>query len=472
MEAPARDTLAYSSDNRGVDRPTARLVGSVLAASSCFSDPPTSNGNGGSTGETATTAADTDTTMESASSSPSTTGMTSGVDGSSSAESSSSTGADTTSTGSTGGQLGCADPGAPRGCNDGLVAEGDVCFAAVPDELVEDGGPNELAVGDVDGDGDLDFVVVNIATNQVELLRGNGDGTFASLSAQAANNGRGVALGRLNGDDNLDLAVQTGGGTSVRAFAGDGTGGFTLLDNVALGMTGYDLEIADLDNDGDGDLAVPVYDGILVVFGTGAGFNSPTMIPLGAATEGADHIVLAPMTGTSVDLVSSFYDTNNVGVFLNPGNGGLAFDSATSTGSGNDGPADLEAGDFNGDGLTDIVASVTANEEVYILLNDGAGGLLPDLAPLSANAVALATGDFDGDCVDDLAMIRTSGGAYETAFYASRGDGEFDAPVTVALPAVARDLQLGDFNNDGLADALMSIGGSMTDGIVLIQSQP
>src|SRR5690606_25341149 len=58
--------------------------------------------------------------------------------------------------GTTGSGAGCADPEASPGCNDGMVAEGDVCFAATPDLIRPGDGPQMLAVGHIDNDEHLD----------------------------------------------------------------------------------------------------------------------------------------------------------------------------------------------------------------------------------------------------------------------------------------------------------------------------
>jgi hypothetical protein len=68
--------------------------------------------------------------------------------------------------------------------------------------------PESVALGDLNGDGLLDVVTANNLSNNVSILIGSADGTFAS--AQSLTGGgtpRSVALGDLNGDGVLDVVM-------------------------------------------------------------------------------------------------------------------------------------------------------------------------------------------------------------------------------------------------------------------------
>ena len=81
-----------------------------------------------------------------------------------------------------------------------------------------------VAIGDLNGDGDLDLAV--IIRDSVSVLLGNGDGT---LQKKTVNYGTGavassVATGDLNGDGDLDLAVANAGSDNVSVLIN--TGGY------------------------------------------------------------------------------------------------------------------------------------------------------------------------------------------------------------------------------------------------------
>jgi FG-GAP-like repeat len=76
--------------------------------------------------------------------------------------------------------------------------------------------PNALGLGDLNGDGQLDVVVVNEdLTNNVNVLYGNNAGGFAApVFVTAGTSPAGIAIGDLNNDGRLDLVVANSGPTS------------------------------------------------------------------------------------------------------------------------------------------------------------------------------------------------------------------------------------------------------------------
>src|SRR5262249_57124707 len=68
--------------------------------------------------------------------------------------------------------------------------------------------PYSVVVADLNGDGVLDLATANLSTDNVSVLLGRGDGTFAAERRVAAGyQPYSVAVGDFNGDGLLDLAV-------------------------------------------------------------------------------------------------------------------------------------------------------------------------------------------------------------------------------------------------------------------------
>jgi hypothetical protein len=172
--------------------------------------------------------------------------------------------------------------------------------------------PFSVAVGDFNGDGNLDLAVANYAFNgngTVSVLLGNGDGSFqASRNFSAGTSPHSVAVGDFNGDGKPDLAVANLSSNNVSILLGNGDGSFQQAVNYAAGSTPVSVAVGDFNGDGKLDLAV--------------------------ANQGTYPL----FNGT-------------VSVLL--GNGDGSFQSALSFSAGS-GPSSVAVGDFDGDGKLDL----------------------------------------------------------------------------------------------------------------------
>ncbi|MFQ5840748.1 MAG: FG-GAP-like repeat-containing protein, partial [Candidatus Methylomirabilales bacterium] len=117
--------------------------------------------------------------------------------------------------------------------------------------------PNAVALGDLDGDLDLDLVVANGADNTVSVLLGNGAGSFGAQTTFATGlTPNFVGLGDLDGDGDFDIAVANGADSTVSVLLNTGTGTFGAQTTFATGFTPIFIALGDLDGDGDLDLVI------------------------------------------------------------------------------------------------------------------------------------------------------------------------------------------------------------------------
>lgn len=147
----------------------------------------------------------------------------------------------------------------PMGDSIGALAmyenDGHGGFTDVTDSLgirFGDTGINGWSFGDLDGDGDLDAVVVSKHRSQIYLNVGGGRFRFRQ---QVPRGNYTAALADFDHDGDLDFYI---GGTEA-IFANDGTGRFTAhrhVGIVGIGNDGRAAAVADFDGDGDLDIAL------------------------------------------------------------------------------------------------------------------------------------------------------------------------------------------------------------------------
>lgn len=164
--------------------------------------------------------------------------------------------------------------------------------------------PTTIAVGDLNGDGIPDLVVgISVTTPaSVEVLLGNGDGTFQPPIITAAGNEiSSIAVADFNGDGKLDVALSNTGWNDVSLLLGNGNGTFQFpmqfssgLESIGVGPTGV-LAVADFDGNGSPDLAVVEANGITIMLSAGKSGSgallAPTTIAFGNQNVGQTSAV-------------------------------------------------------------------------------------------------------------------------------------------------------------------------------------
>jgi hypothetical protein len=170
-----------------------------------------------------------------------------------------------------------------------FLGNGDGTFTAVSLNVATGECPCSLALGDLDGDGQLDLAVANFVSNTVTVLLGNGDGKFHPAPSSPVNVGAGptaVAMADLNGDGNLDLAVANSTDDKVTILLGNGDGTFLPVPSTpATGSSPFGFGVGDFNNDGILDLAVANFfgDAVTILLGNGDGTLTPAPSPVAAA---------------------------------------------------------------------------------------------------------------------------------------------------------------------------------------------
>src|SRR5579859_1897164 len=266
-----------------------------------------------------------------------------------------------------------------------LLGNGDGTFQS-PVTLTAGPEPFELALGDFNNDGILDFTVTDFSTG-VYLILGKGDGTFQSpVLFSTANSPVAIVAQDFNRDGKLDLAVagSAPGGFSTTAHStvailpGNGGGSFAPAVPSPINTLGpTSIAAGDLNGDGKSDLAITTFicsfglctSGTSTLLGNGDGTFQPEQDVWLARCECGEltplSIHIADLTGNGkADVVQIGF--SNLAVL--PGNGDGTFQGPLYFGA-DAAPFALATGDFNGDGKPDIVVANKDSNDVTVLLN-------------------------------------------------------------------------------------------------------
>jgi hypothetical protein len=326
-------------------------------------------------------------------------------------------------------------------------------FPTSLNSLVPQGGFFSVAVGDFNGDGKVDLAIaLGGSVSTVVLMLGNGDGTFQApvVSYPTGPDPQAIVACDVNGDGKLDLLIQNTDDT-LTILLGNGDGTFQPKAPVS---GNHQFAVGDFNRDGKLDLAIDANGGgIAILLGNGDGtFQSPVGYGSGPVAPGA----VGDFNGDGiVDILTS--GSFLPGVPLDPvillGKGDGTFQVAPNP-TGLHPTVQLVA-DLNGDGKLDVEAEadVFPNCSQGWQLGNGDGTFQTATAGFGCGGGRV--GDLNGDGKLDMAVSFVSGQP-GIVFLSGNGDGTFQNPVVLAsnLGVSLNPLAIADLNGDGQMDVV------------------
>ncbi|MEB3356695.1 MAG: Ig-like domain-containing protein [Synechococcales bacterium] len=316
------------------------------------------------------------------------------------------------------------------------------------------GDSRDVALGDVDGDGDLDAVIVNDDSGSAVYLN-QGDGTFGSGTALASGTrNRGVALGDLDGDGDLDAFVARRQASNL-VYLNNGSGSFANSGQLlgdGSSEEGVDIALGDLDGDGDLDAIVAENgrDTNLWINQGGTQGGTAGIFSKGATliNVSAPAIALGDLDGDGdLDLVLVTASGDGDHIWFNEG-GIFTESSQTNNGQGfefdTNGRQDVVLGDVDGDGDLDVVTASANTSRIW--LNDGNGLFTSNgQSPGSQTNSGIALGDMNSDGDLDIFTVHASGARlFENRVVpihvdSTTGDGAYGIGQTITITVTFSD---------------------------------
>ena len=251
--------------------------------------------------------------------------------------------------------------------------------------------PESVIAGDFNGDGKTDLATANESSNDVSVLLGNGDGSFAAQRRFTVYSlPRSVIAGDFNGDGKTDLATANGNANDVSVLLGNGDGTFAAPRRFAVDSSPWLVVAGDFNGDGKTDLATAngsSSNDVTVLLGDGEGsFAAQRRFMVGSSPS---SVIAGDFNGDGkTDLATANGSSNDVSVLLGDGEGSFAAPRRFTVGSN---PRSVIAGDFNGDGNTDLATANWGSSDVSVLLNlGGEGSSGADLAIIAVSAAPVS----------------------------------------------------------------------------------
>ena len=363
--------------------------------------------------------------------------------------------------------------------------------------------PYSVALGDLNGDGKPEMVVVNENANTISILRNissPGNSSFATkIDLPVGTDPRAIVIGDVNGDGMPDIVVANAGSSTVsvlRNLASTPGGvitasSFAPKTDFAAGSTPYSVAIGDVDGNGKPDLVVAnLMAGTVSVLqntGTPGAMYPPSFAaPVGfAAGTYPRFVAVSDLDGDGkMDIAVVNERSNTVSVSRNTATMGntdaSSFAPMVSFATGSN-PNNLAIGDIDVDGKPDLVVTNFGSNSVSVLRNTSttgnlAAGSFASRADFTTGnqPFYVAIGNINGDETPDIATVNAGSNTISVlrnqSVPGSITTGTFAGKVDFATGNYPVGIALGDLDGSGIPEIISANAGSNTVSILTINT--
>ncbi len=333
------------------------------------------------------------------------------------------------------------------------LGDGDGGFAEQTIAVPTSGALSDAALADMDGDGDLDYVLVGsggAAGITIRLNGGSGvpNGGLIAVPIVPSSGGWLIAFD-ADSDGDQDLAFVCSASERLVVIRNMGGGSFVESWSADIGNRPSGVAALDADGDGNADLVTGIFRAGYVVLARGRNDGTFEELVPSAFGGGAIGNATRDLNGDGFDDIVAFRDNQTQVVVLYGGEGGFVDSASPRAG---DEPAGVAVGDFNGDGLQDVCVRCLESRTGTFLVGREDGTLLSDTwvrmpGSLDRARVMLAA-DMDNDTIDEIIIGSEDN---QIQIVRTLADGGLETPVPSLFTRHA-GLAAGDLDGDGSMD--------------------
>ncbi|CAF4606681.1 unnamed protein product [Rotaria socialis] len=326
--------------------------------------------------------------------------------------------------------------------------------------------PLSVVVGYVNNDMHLDIITAICSSDDIAVLLGQGDGTFATVQKYFLGDlscPNGISLVDLNNDSYMDVIVSTLNGGFVGILFGYGDGTFS---DVTLYLTGstsshYSIAVADFNHDHHYDFVVNniANDEVIIFYGYGNGnFHRAKTYSIGFGSRPYAVTTVKLKNKNTTNIIVTLWGTGNLAVLTEYDAVYFANRKKYSTGSAPQ-PYSITIGNFRDNNHVDIAVVNSGHDTLDVLFNSGNSSFETQLT-LSIGAdhypLYVTTGDINKDDHLDIVTINSKNNSISVIL--GHGNGSFETPKMYSTEDGSYPLAvaINDINGDNRSDLVIA----------------